>query len=145
MIEGRISRFYRETVRTPRQDEMDAADLTPFVRDIVRRSKIANGFVQLFVVGSTGAIVSVEFEDGVLQDLKDVLDRLIPRGRDYHHERAWGDGNAHSHLRAAVLGPDMTVPVTDGKPDLGTWQQIAVVNLDNRPRDRTVVVTVYGE
>ena len=81
----------------------------------------------------------------MLQDLKDVLDRLIPRGRDYHHERAWGDGNAHSHLRAAVLGPDMTVPVTDGKLNLGTWQQIAVVNLDNRPRDRTVVVTVYGE
>ena len=120
-------------------------DLTPFVMDIVQRSNITNGFVQLFVVGSTGAIVSVEFEDGVLMDLKDVFDRLIPRGRDYHHERAWGDGNAHSHLRAAVLGPDMTVPVTNGKPDLGTWQQIAVVNLDNRPRDRTVVVTVYGE
>jgi secondary thiamine-phosphate synthase enzyme len=145
MIEGRFSRFYREMVHTPRQDEMDAADLTPFIREIVRRSKIANGYVQLFVVGSTGAIVSVEFEEGMLQDLKDVLDRLIPRGRDYHHERAWGDGNAHSHLRAAVLGPDMTVPVTDGKLNLGTWQQIAVVNLDNRPRDRTVVVTVVGE
>lgn len=145
MIEGRFQRFHRETVRTPRQAEMDAVDLTPFVRDVVRRSAIANGFVHLFVVGSTGAIVSVEFEDGVLMDLKDALDRLIPPGRDYHHERAWGDGNAHSHLRAAVLGPDMTVPVTAGKPDLGTWQQIAVVNLDNRPRDRAVVVTVCGE
>ena len=145
MIEGQFSRFFRETVRVPRQREMDAADLTPAIRDLVRRSRITNGFVHLFVVGATGAIVSVEFEDGVLQDLKDVLDRLIPPGRDYHHERAWGDGNAHSHLRAALLGPAMTVPVTAGKPDLGTWQQIAVVNLDNRPRDRAVVVTVFGE
>jgi secondary thiamine-phosphate synthase enzyme len=145
MIEGQFSHFFRETVRVPRQREMDAADLTPAIRDIIRRSRIANGFVHLFAVGATAAIVSIEFEDGVLMDLKDVLDRLIPPSRDYHHERAWGDGNAHSHLRAAVLGPSMTVPFTAGKPDLGTWQQIAVVNLDNRSRDRAVVVTVFGE
>lgn len=145
MIEGQFRRFFRETVRVPRQREMDAADLTPAIHDILRRSQITNGFVHLFAVGATAAIISVEFEEGVLLDLKDVLNRLIPPGRDYHHERAWGDGNAHSHLRAALLGPEMTVPVTAGKPELGTWQQIAVVNLDNRPRDRAVVVTVCGE
>lgn len=145
MLQGDFKRFHRETLRTPRLREMGSVDLTHEIRAIVTRSGIANGFAHLFVVGATGAVVSIEYEDGLLQDFEEALARLLPRRSDYHHELAWHDGNAHSHLRATLLGPQMLAPVSHGKPELGTWQAIAVVNLDNRAREREVVVTVFGE
>ena len=102
------------------------------------------GIVQIFNVGSTGAIGTIEFEPGLEQDLPVLLRRLIPPGRDYAHEQTWHDGNGHSHLQATLLGPNLTVPVRDGKPVLGTWQQIFHIECDVRPRERTVVVTVLG-
>ena len=101
--------------------------------------------VHVFSVGSTGAIVSIEFEEGLVLDLKDTLRRLVPRDLNYYHGRFRQDGNAHSHLRATLLGPQLMVPVSNGSPDLGTWQRIAVVNLDSRERERKVIVTVVGE
>ena len=121
------------------------ADVTDRVAAIVGRSGVKMGIVQVFCVGSTAAIGAIEFEPGLQRDLPEMLDRLIPPSRDYGHEQAWHDGNGHSHLQATLLGPSLSVPVADGKPVLGTWQQIMHLECDVRPRRRTVVVTVMGE
>jgi secondary thiamine-phosphate synthase enzyme len=120
-------------------------DLTGQVAAIVARSKSATGTVQVFCVGSTASVGTIEFEPGLEQDLPEMLDRLIPPSRDYGHERAWHDGNGHSHLQATLLGPSLSMPVAEGKPVLGTWQQIIHLECDVRSRSRTVVVTVMGE
>ena len=121
------------------------ADLTEQVAAIVEKSGINIGILQICCVGSTAAVGTIEFEPGLERDLPDMLDRLIPPSRDYGHERAWHDGNGHSHLQATLLGPSLAVPVAEGKPVLGTWQQIFHLECDVRPRQRTVVVTVMGE
>ena len=120
-------------------------DLTDQVTAIVGHSCIKTGIVQVFCVGSTAAIGAIEFEPGLQRDLPEMLDRLIPPSRDYGHEQTWHDGNGHSHLQATLLGPSLLVPVANGKPVLGTWQQIIHLECDVRPRRRTVVVTVMGE
>jgi secondary thiamine-phosphate synthase enzyme len=97
------------------------------------------------VIGSTAALGTIEFEPGLQKDLPQLLDRLIPPSRGYGHEQAWHDGNGHSHLQATWLGPDLTIPVTDGKSVLGTWQQVFLLECDVRSRERTIVVTVTGE
>ena len=121
------------------------ANLTDQVAAVVRRASIKAGIAQVFCVGSTAAVGTIEFEPGLQRDLPEVLDRLIPPSPDYGHEQAWHDGNGHSHLQATLLGPSLSVPVADGKPMLGTWQQIMHLECDVRPRRRTVVVTVIGE
>jgi secondary thiamine-phosphate synthase enzyme len=120
-------------------------DLTDQVAGIVRDSNIQSGLVHVFNVGSTGVVGAIEFEPGLQQDLPQMLNRLIPPSRDYGHERAWHDGNGHSHLQATTLGPSLTVPVRDGKLILGTWQQVFHLECDVKPRRRTVVITVMGE
>ena len=120
-------------------------DLTRDVAAIVEASGVNTGTAQVFNVGSTGAIGTIEFEPGLEQDLPDVLDRLFPPSGDYGHERAWHDGNGHSHLQATTLGPSISVPIADGRPVLGTWQQIFHLECDIKPRRRTIVVTVIGE
>ncbi len=119
-------------------------DLTDRVVAIVAASGVTDGLVNVFNVGSTGAIGTIEFEPGLQQDLPEMLDRLMPPSRDYGHEQAWHDGNGHSHLQATMLGPSITVPVADGRPVLGTWQQIFHLECDVRPRSREIVVTVLG-
>ena len=123
----------------------DMHDLTERVAAVVARSKVRTGLVHVFNVGSTAAVGSVEFEPGLQRDLPAVLDRLLPPSRDYGHEQAWHDGNGHSHLQATLLGPSLVVPVAQGKPVLGTWQQIFHLECDVRGRERTVMVTVMGE
>ena len=120
-------------------------DLTERVATVVAESSIRTGTVHVFNVGSTGAIGTIEFEPGLQQDLPTALDHLLPPSRDYGHERAWHDGNGHSHLQATTLGPSINVPVADGQPLLGTWQQIFHLECDVRPRERIVVVTVSGD
>lgn len=120
-------------------------DLTAEVVAVVADSGITTGFVHVFNVGSTGAVGVIEFEPGLERDLPELLDRLIPPSRSYGHEQAWHDGNGHSHLQATWLGPSITAPVRDGRPVLGTWQQVFHLECDVRPRERTVVLTVYGE
>lgn len=119
-------------------------DLTSDVAKIVRDSGIRTGTAHVFNVGSTGAIGTIEFEPGLERDLPETLDRLMPPGRDYGHEQAWHDGNAHSHLQATLLGPGLSLPVADGHPVLGTWQQVFHLECDVRPREREIVVTVMG-
>lgn len=123
----------------------DMHDLTSDVAAIVAASGIQTGTVNIFNVGSTAAVGTIEFEPGLQEDLPNILDKLIPPSRSYGHEQAWHDGNGHSHLQATLLGPSLTVPIAAGKPVLGTWQQIFHLECDVRGRQRTVVITVMGE
>ncbi len=120
-------------------------DVTAEVARVVAASGIRTGHVQVFNVGSTGAMGTIEFEPGLERDMPEILDKLIPPSQHYGHEQTWHDGNGHSHLQATWLGPSLTVPVTDGKLVLGTWQQIFHLECDVKPRQRTIVVTVMGE
>lgn len=120
-------------------------DLTDAVADVVGASGVKTGIVNVFNVGSTGAVGTIEFEPGLLHDLPRSLDALLPASRSYRHEQTWHDGNGHSHLQATLLGPSITVPISNGRLVLGTWQQIFHLECDIKPRRRTVVVTVVGE
>jgi len=123
----------------------DMRDITAEVGRLVSRSGVATGTAHVFVVGSTAAVGTIEYEPGLVGDLPHLLDRLIPPGRDYGHEQAWHDGNGHSHLQATWLGPSLTVPVASGSLVLGTWQQVFLLECDVRPRTRTITVTVSGD
>ncbi len=120
-------------------------DVTASVQEAVTRSGVRTGICNVFHVGSTGALGLIEFESGLQADLPALLDRLIPPSREYGHEQAWHDGNGHSHLQATLLGPSVSIPVTDGRLALGTWQQVFLLECDIRPRQRTCIVTVIGE
>ncbi|MFZ0864365.1 MAG: secondary thiamine-phosphate synthase enzyme YjbQ [Candidatus Sulfotelmatobacter sp.] len=122
----------------------DMHDLTEQVAAIVTSSGIRTGTVNIFNVGSTAALGTIEFEPGLQHDLPAILDKLIPPSRQYGHEQAWHDGNSHSHLQATPLGPSLTVPIAEGKLLLGTWQQIFHLECDVRGRQRTIVITVVG-
>ena len=137
--------IYQREIQLHTSSHGQMHDLTSEVARIVGESGMRCGLVNIFNVGSTGAIGTIEFEPGLERDLPEMLDRLIPPNRDYGHEQAWHDGNGHSHLQATLLGPSLAVPVAGGKPLLGTWQQIVHLECDVRPRRRTVVVTVIGE
>ena len=123
----------------------DLKDITSDVQRIVANSGVQRGIVDVFNVGSTAAVGTIEMEPGLEKDLPQMLDRLIPPGRHYGHEAAWHDGNAHSHLQASLMGPSLTVPVHDGRLVLGTWQQIFHLECDVRERQRQVMVTVIGD
>jgi secondary thiamine-phosphate synthase enzyme len=123
----------------------DILDLTPQVRSFIGESAVKNGIAAIFVPGSTAGITTIEFEEGALHDLQEAVERLIPRSLEYAHDRRWGDGNGFSHVRAAILGSSLSVPVHDGLPLLGTWQQIVLIDFDNRPRSREVVFQLVGE
>lgn len=135
---------YQQRLNIETSGHGDMHDLTQAVAQIVSQSEIEAGTVHVFNVGSTAAISAIEFEPGLCRDFPELLDRLMPPGRDYAHEQAWHDGNGHSHLQATLLGPSLTVPVHDGSLVLGTWQQIFLIECDVRPRRREVVVTVTG-
>ena len=122
--------------------EFGHCDATAEVSELVRDSGVREGIVVVSVRGSTGAITTIEYESGALADLRRALDRLAPANEDYAHNERWGDGNGFSHVRSALLKTGITVPVVDGRLDLGTWQQIVVLNLDNRSREREVVAVV---
>ena len=123
----------------------DMRDITAGVAQLVSRSGLKTGTAHIFVVGSTAAVGTIEFEPGLARDLPELLDSLIPAGRDYGHEQAWHDGNGHSHLQATWLGPSLTVPVDSGRLVLGTWQQVFLLECDVRPRTRKIIVTVNGD
>ncbi len=122
----------------------DAHDLTRTVTNAVRDSGLRDGIVTVFVVGSTAAITTIEFEPGAIGDFNALLDRLAPRDADYRHHLRWGDDNGSSHVRAALLGPSITIPLVDGALTLGTWQQIMLLEVDTSPREREIVVQMLG-
>jgi secondary thiamine-phosphate synthase enzyme len=124
------------------QGDGDVIDLTQGVESVVRSSGAENGLVTVFVPGSTAAVTTMEFEPGGVHDLREALDRLVPREGDYEHNRLNHDTNSHAHIRAAIVGPSETVPIEGGRLATGTWQQLVLVDFDDRPRRRTVTVTV---
>jgi len=129
--------------RTHREGEI--LDITDKTQTVIESSRMRSGVAVLFVPGSTGAITTIEYEPGLLADLPVALERLAPKDASYEHEKRWHDGNGHSHIRASIIGPDLSVPFRDKKLTLGTWQQIVFLELDIRPRDRTVIVQLVGE
>lgn len=136
---------HQEQINLSTKGHADIHDLTDQVNRIVKNSGIRVGMAHVFNIGSTAAVGTIEFEPGLQRDLPEILDRLIPPSRNYGHEQMWHDGNGHSHLQATWLGPSITVPVHDGKVSLGTWQQIFHLECDIKPRQRKIMVTVYGE
>ena len=122
----------------------DVIDLTPKINEKLKTSKIKNGIVTVSIIGSTGAITTCEYESGLVQDIKEIFDKLIPAGH-YNHDQAWGDGNGHSHLRSSLVGPSLTVPFVNKELVLGTWQQVIFIDFDNRQRQRKIVLQFLGE
>lgn len=125
--------------------EPDIVDITEKVQDVVASSRLKDGQCTVFVIGSTAAVTTVEYEPGLLQDIPRALERLFPRGLAYEHHKRWHDGNGHSHVRASFIGPSLVVPFVKGRLVLGTWQQIVFVELDIHARDRKVFVQCVGE
>lgn len=123
----------------------DVQDLTESAREKLAESGVRNGLAAFFVAGSTAGLTTVEYEPGLVKDLAELFERLAPEGKDYHHEKAWHDGNGFSHVRASLLKPSLTVPIVEGKLTLGTWQQVVLVDFDNRSREREVVLQILGE
>lgn len=123
----------------------DIIDLTPKIQKHVEQSKLRQGLVSLFVTGSTAGITTIEHEPGLVKDLKELVEKLIPSDRRYHHDDRWGDDNGFSHLRASLFGPSLSIPVESGRLLLGTWQQVILLDFDNRPRTREIIVQVLGE
>lgn len=123
----------------------DIIDITSEVAREVSNSGISSGTATIFIVGSTAGVTTIEFEPGLLADFKDMWERVIPRNIPYQHDRAWGDGNGHSHVRASLLNASLTVPFINKRLALGTWQQIVLLDFDNRPRSREIIIQVIGE
>ena len=123
----------------------DIHNLTEETEEKIAASGIQNGQVTVFVPGSTAGVTTVEYEPGLVKDLEELFEKLVPKNKYYHHKEAWHDGNGFAHVRASLLKPSLTVPVIEGKPALGTWQQVVLIDFDNRPRTREVVLQIIGE
>ncbi|MBN2388157.1 MAG: YjbQ family protein [Anaerolineales bacterium] len=133
------------TISLETRGNADMHNLTGALTAAIQESGLQNGTLTIFCPSSTSAVTTIEYEPGALADLRRLFDQLAPQGHDYAHEAAWGDGNGHSHLRAALLGPSLTVPLVDGHLTLGTWQQVLYIDFDIRPRQRQLVVQIVGE
>ncbi len=130
-------------VSTRGGDQM--VDLTPQLEERLRSEGMTRGTATVFVSGSTAGVTTVEFEPGLQKDVPDALERIAPRGARYHHDDTWHDGNGHAHVRASLVGPSLTIPFDEGRFCLGTWQQVVLIDFDNRPRTRDIVVQFAGE
>jgi secondary thiamine-phosphate synthase enzyme len=137
VVTGRISLDTR--------GECDIIDITPQVAEQVAQSGVESGLVTVFVAGSTAGVTTIEFEPGLVSDLKGLWQRIAPKGIPYDHDRRWGDGNGYSHVRASLLGASLAVPVSGKALVLGTWQQIVLVDFDNRPRSREIILQIMGD
>ncbi len=125
--------------------ECDIIDITSPVQQQLSETEIKNGIVTVFITGSTAGVTTIENEPGLVSDFKEMWERVIPKKVEYRHDRAWGEGNGYSHVRASLLGASLVVPFNDKKLALGTWQQLVVVDFDNRPRSRQVLLQIMGE
>ena len=125
--------------------DTDIIDMTRQVSEKVVTAGIEEGYVHLFVPGSTASITTIEYERGAVSDLKEAIERLAPEDKYYRHNERWGDGNGHAHVRASLLGPSLTIPVINGRLALGTWQQVVFIDFDNHPRERRVIMQLAGK
>ena len=136
--------IYTDAIDIELKTGPDIYNITSELEQKIKTSDIQNGNLSATMVGSTGSITTIEYEPGVVEDLKRAINTLAPPGLEYEHEKAWHDGNGHSHVQAALLGPSIVLPVRNGELKRGTWQQVVAINHDNRPRTRTVEVTIIG-
>jgi secondary thiamine-phosphate synthase enzyme len=134
-----------KTIQISTEGNSDIIDITPRVSNIIKESAVNSGIVTIFISGSTAGISTIEYEEGVIDDFKTMLERTVPRNFTYRHDSKWGDGNGFSHVRASLLGPSLVVPFSNKKMLLGTWQQIVVIDFDNRPRSRDIILQIMGE
>jgi len=133
------------SIKIRSKGENDMIDLTDNIIEIINQSKISDGIITIFVVGSTGSIITIEFEPGLIKDFPEMLNRIIPKELNYGHEKMWHDGNGHSHVKASLIGPSLTIPFIGKKICLGTWQQIVFLELDTKGRDRELILQIMGE
>ncbi len=136
---------YQSELTLKQTYEGDIIDITSEINKIVSKSGVKKGIASIFNAGSTGAIITLEYEPGLIKDIPDFLERIIPKNMNYFHEQTWHDGNGHSHVRASLLGPSLTVPISNSKLVHGTWQQVAFLELDVKPRKRKLYITVIGQ
>ncbi len=136
--------FHFATFEVNLNTGIDIQDITDDLNRIIGHSGVENGTANACIVGSTGSLTTIEYEPGVVQDLKDAIDRIAPKNISYAHELAWHDGNGHSHVQAALIGPSIVLPIRRGQLRLGTWQQVVAMNHDNRSRKRSIEVTLMG-
>jgi secondary thiamine-phosphate synthase enzyme len=136
---------HSSVIRIQMRGFSDMHDITPLAAEFLSSSTVQTGLFCAFVPGATAGITTIENEEGALRDLREAIERMAPRDIHYEHDTRWGDGNGFSHVRAALLGPSLSVPVADGKLRLGTWQQIVLIDFDNRPRNREVIFEIVGE
>lgn len=134
-----------ESIDISTRGNPDIIDITHQVGNVLNKAGLKHGSLTVFVSGSTAGVTTIEYEPGLLEDLPEAFEKIAPTGVTYHHDATWGDGNGYAHVRAALLGPSFNVPFKNGKLLLGTWQQIVVMDFDNRPRKRSVVVQMMGE
>ena len=134
-----------EEIALNTRGECDIIDITPDIEQEIAKAGVAKGVVTIFVAGSTAGLTTIEFESGVLADLQNTWERIVPKNITYAHDRRWGDGNGYSHVRASLLGASLTVPFSNKRLMVGTWQQIVLVDFDNRPRSRQVILQIMGE
>lgn len=133
------------SIQLSTRGDADIHDITDQVAQQVAQSGIKNGTVTVFCPSSTSALTTIEFESGAVTDLRRLFEEIVPQNRDYAHNARWHDGNGHSHIRASLLGPSLTIPFVDGEMTLGTWQQVIYVDFDNKPRRRELILQVMGE
>ena len=133
-----------KTIQLSSKGQDDVIDITKQVSNVVKDSNIENGTVTIFVAGSTAAITTIEYEPGLINDFPEMLSRIIPKNIEYEHDNTWHDGNGHSHVRASLVGPSLTVPIINSKLTLGTWQQIVLLEMDTRPRNRTLILQIMS-
>ena len=136
--------FYSSAIHVKTTSDTDIININPQVEDIVSRHNMRNGIVILFIAGSTAALTTIEYERGVINDLRRAIEQIAPAGIRYEHDARWGDGNGYAHVRAALLGPSLAIPLRSGQLLLGTWQQIVLCDFDNRPRTREIIVQLQG-
>ena len=134
-----------DAIKLQTQGEGDMIDMTSQLSNIVKESKIKNGTVTIFVSGSTAAVTTIEYESGLIHDFPEMLSRIVPKDLEYEHDNTWHDGNGHSHVRSSLIGPSITIPIIHGKLTLGTWQQVVLLEMDTRSRNRTVILQIMGQ
>jgi secondary thiamine-phosphate synthase enzyme len=134
-----------DTIKLQTEGEGDMIDMTSQLSNIVKESKIKNGTVTIFVSGSTAAVTTIEYESGLIHDFPVMLSRLVPKDIEYEHDNTWHDGNGHSHVRSSLIGPSITIPIIHGKLTLGTWQQVVLLEMDTRSRNRSVILQIMGK
>ena len=138
-------RIERTTVEKPTTAQTDIEDLSQEIQGFLDSCGVEQGWLLVFVPGSTAAITTIEFESGAVEDLKRAIDSIAPESGEYEHNLRWGDGNGYSHVRAALMGPSLTLPIIDGRLDTGTWQQVVFCDFDNRPRTRRIQLQIIGD